>query len=359
MFMSASKFDFHSDNASGIHPAIVESLLASNSGFTEPYGSDPLTDQVNNVFSQLFERETFVFSVPTGTAANGLALGAITPSYGALFSHENAHIVTTECGAPEFFSCGARIITLSGRDDKITAETLEQALSTFTPGNKHQLLPSSISLTQATESGAVYSSDEIAAISDRARSAKLRVHMDGARFANAMVHLNVTPAEMTWKSGVDVVSFGTTKNGTMNAEAILVFDPDLARTVRYLHKRAGFLASKMRFQSAQLLAYLDQDLWLENATRANRHAQRIAAALRSVPRTQLSTPVQSNIIFAQLADDLAQSFSSRGINLRPWKAAGPNAYRIVTSWNDSEELLTAFVGACATESKKAAPSTAR
>jgi threonine aldolase len=344
--MLQSGYDFHSDNASGIHPLILGALLRHNSGFAAPYGSDTISASVDEAFSRVFERECFVFSVPTGTAANGLSLGAITPSYGAIFAHENSHIVTTECGAPEFFSTGARIIQVPGQHDKITSETFGKALASFTPGSRHELLPSSISLTQATESGAVYQTGEIAELADRAHAAGMRVHMDGARFTNALVHLGKTPAEMTWKLGVDIVSFGSTKNGTMSAEAVVTFDPDIARTVRFLHKRAGFLSSKMRFQSAQLMAYLANDLWFETAAVANKTAQGLAAELSAVPGVEITSPVEANIIFARITTGLAASLVECGVNLRPWKNGGPDIYRLVTSWNDPEELIARFEKAC-------------
>ncbi|MDE0245045.1 MAG: beta-eliminating lyase-related protein [Gammaproteobacteria bacterium] len=344
---SASEgFDFYSDNAAGVHPRILEALVACNRGFVPPYGMERFTRRIDSAFSEVFERACFVFPVPTGTAANGLALGALAPPHGLIFAHCNAHIVTTECGAPEFFTLGARLALLEGPHNKLAASTFESALHGHARRTVHQLLPAAVSLTQATERGTVYALEEIAAISGLAHAAGLKVHMDGARFANAMVSLDATPAEMSWKAGVDAVSFGATKNGTMNADAVVLFDAELAEKARFIHKRAGFLHSKMRFMSAQLLAYLEDGLWVANARAANANAERLAAALASVKGVELNDPVQANELFPRLPADFQRRLKSESIHLRDWPDAKGNLFRIVTSYCDGEARIGAFEKVC-------------
>ena len=339
-------FDFNSDNAAGVDPRILDALGACNSGFVPPYGMERFSKHVDSAFAEVFERECFVFSVPTGTAANGLALGGLAPSYGEIFLHEAAHAVTTECGAPEFFTNGARLVLLGGENNKIELSAMGLALSARSERNVHQLLPSVVSLTQATELGAVYSVEELATISDMAHAAGVRVHMDGARFANAMVSLSATPAEMSWKAGIDVVSFGATKNGTMNVDAVVVFDQALAEKIRYLHKRAGFLSSKMRFMSVQLLAYLEKDLWIRNAEQANRNAARLADAIGEVDGASLLAPVAANELFAHLPEKFQHKLESAGIQLRSWPHPRGDLFRLVASYCDSEALLATFEAVC-------------
>jgi len=355
--MPIPRYAFASDNEAGVHPRILKAMIDCNDGFVAPYGDEQLTASVNKVFSEIFEREAFVFTTPTGTAANGLALGSITPSYGVIFSHQKAHIVTTECGAPEFYSNGSRIMLLEGLHNKISASTLKVALSTYSHGNLHPQQPSTVSLTQSTERGTVYDCEEIAEISEISHSAGLKVHMDGARFANALVHLAVSPAMLTWKSGVDVISFGTTKNGTMNAEAVVTFDKGTANVMRFLHKRAGLLFSKMRYQSAQLLAYLDKGLWLDNARAANYSAKQISEALSSLPGVRLASQVQSNEIFAHIPTSAHASFIYQGINLKPWPSPSGDLFRIVTSYNTPAEQITSFQIACNNANQELASTT--
>ncbi|MEM7067781.1 MAG: beta-eliminating lyase-related protein [Pseudomonadota bacterium] len=341
----ASPF-FSSDNTSGIHPEIVEAMIRSNSGKATAYATDRYTSRLKQEYSELFEREVFVFAVPTGTAANGLALGAITPSHGTILCHEKAHIVTTECGAPEFYSGGARLTLLRGSHNKIDLENLNIALASIGHRSIHQLVPSAISLTQATECGVNYSLEEIQNLSDIAHSSGLKVHMDGARFANAMVSLELTPAEMSWKSGVDILSFGTTKNGSLNAEAVIVFDSELNREIAFKHKRAGLLCSKMRFMSAQLLAYIKGDLWLKNARAANCTAQRLRQALSMVPQVEFVHPTHINSIFAYLPNRLIDFLAQDGIKLRSWPGERDGLYRLIASFDDQEEQLNLFEASC-------------
>lgn len=342
-----SGFDFHSDNAVGVHPKVLDALLAANAETAAPYGADPWTPQVNPAFSEVFETECHVYSVLTGTAANGLALGAVTPSYGAIFCHSDAHVFTTECGAPEFYSNGARLVPIDGHDGKISPDGLSAALAGFNPASPHQLMPTTLSLTQSTEAGTVYSLNALNSLCDIAHAAGLRVHMDGARFANALVALDVSPADMTWRAGIDILSLGTTKNGTMNTEAIVVFDTDTAHRLKFLHKRAGFLTSKMRFMSAQLLSYLKDGLWLENARMANRNASRMKTALNQISGVNFESPVEANEIFVSIPPNAKRAIERGGFRLRPWMDVGPDCFRLVASYCDPADMVRRFEDTCA------------
>ena len=335
-------YDFASDNAAGVDPRILAAMIDCDPGVAPPYGADEISAQVNDLYSTVFEHEVFVFATPTGTAANGLALGAITPSYGAIFCHEKAHIYTTECGAPEFFSGGARQIPLPGAHGKLSPETLRRAIAPYQSGNLHQLRASALSLTQATDAGTVYSLEELGALTETARATGLKVHLDGARFANAMVSLGCSPADMTWRAGVDIVSLGTTKNGTMNAEAVIAFDRETAQTLRYLHKRAGFLQSKMRFTSAQLSAYVRDGLWIDNAQRANGNAARLATAITACKGGRLENPVEANEIFVHFSAAVVARLAEADIVLRPWPHPDGDMFRAVASFRDSDDLIARF-----------------
>jgi threonine aldolase len=344
---------FASDNAAVVHPRIMEAIATCNEGFAPPYGADAISGRLDQVYSDLFEREAFVFPVSSGTAANGVALGSAAPSYGVVFCHQLAHIVVAEAGSVEFYSGGGRLVPLGGDFCKVPPAALDTALAGYGPAFPHQMQASVLSLTQVTERGTVYALDEIKALSEVARRAGLRVHMDGARFANALVALGATPAEMTWKAGVDILSFGTTKNGTMMSEAVIVFDKALADIVRFKHKRAGFLHSKMRYFSAQLLAYVENGLWLDNARKANGTARRIASALAATPSVELAYPVEGNQIFAHIPPGITAALQAAGIALRPWASAKGNQYRIVTSYCDPESLVARFEAVLAAAGSRA------
>lgn len=343
------RYAFYSDNASGVHPKILAAIVEANDGFALPYGADELSRRIDTCLSDIFGRECQGFLVPTGTAANGLALGALTPPYGAIFAHRAAHIVTTECGAPEFYSNGARIILLDSPDNKLTAEVLEDALGSFPPRNPHALLPASVSLTQATECGTTYTPEEISLIAEVARKRDLRLHMDGARFANALVHVGCSPAAMTWQAGVDVLSLGTTKNGTLGVEIVVAFDREISGRLRFMYKRAGFLYSKMRFQAAQVLAHLDSCLWLNTARDANRAAARVAAALSRVSGVRFAHPVEANEVFPHLPAALVTRLEQRGVSFRPWPSPTDDLYRLVFSYCEPETVIAAVEEACAEE----------
>lgn len=340
-------FHFNSDNGAPVCDQVMDALLSCNQGTETAYGADQITAQLKSAYSEFFERESHVFPVATGTAGNGLALGAITPPYGTIFCHESSHIVTTEGGAPEFYSGGGRMALLRGEHNKISSATLDEALRKHGMGNVHHMAASAISLTQATEAGVVYAADELGELSQIAHKAGLKVHLDGARISNALVSLGVTPAEMTWKSGVDVLTFGTTKNGTMNAEAIITFDPEIARVLGFMHKRAGHLFSKMRYMSAQLLSFLENDLWRSNAAQANRNASRIKAALMRCGGVTFAHPVQINELFVFLPPRLSKALRQRGFHLRPWDLGEDrDGFRLVMSYCDNAEEIQLFENIC-------------
>lgn len=250
--------DFRSDNVTGACPEVMAALAAANSGSVSSYGADAISESLTRAFARVFETDRLaVFPVATGTAANSLALAQLTPPHGAIWCHAKAHIEEDECGAPEFYSGGAKLVLLDGADGKIAATDLAARLAAYPFGVEHHVQPAALSLTQATESGTVYDAGEIKAIAEVCRRHKLGLHMDGARFANAVAHLGVSPAALTWQAGVDVLSFGATKNGALAAEAVVFFRPELAAGFLYRRKRAGHLFSKMRFLSAQLAAYLE------------------------------------------------------------------------------------------------------
>ncbi|WP_373744640.1 threonine aldolase family protein, partial [Achromobacter insuavis] len=259
---------FASDNTAGASPQILAALLRANEGQAAAYGADDITLRVERRLAEIFERDVDVLLVPTGTAANSLALAALTPPWGSVLCHAHSHIANDECGAPQFYSGGARLALLDGAASKLDPARLAVE-ARRKAGDVHSMPPACVSITQATETGSVYTLDEIQALGAVCRDAGLPLHMDGARFANALVSLGCTPAEMTWKAGVAALSFGATKNGVLGAEAIVLFEPGRATELAYRRKRGGHLFSKMRLLSAQMEAYLADDLWLANARQAN------------------------------------------------------------------------------------------
>ena len=292
--------DFASDNSSGASDQVLSALVAANAGAAMPYGADPWTAAAEKAVQEVFERECSVFLVPTGTAANALALAALTPPHGAIFCYEEAHIANDECGAPEFYSAGAKLVGLTGAQGRISLDSLKGALARFPRGLVKQVQPSALSLTQATECGTLYSLEELDALCAAARGAGVRVHMDGARFANAAARLGCSPARMSWGAGVDVLSFGATKNGTVCCEAVIFFDPALARDFAFRRKRGGHTLSKGRFLGAQMSAYLQGGHWLDLARHANAMADRLAQGLATCPGVRLPWPCEANEVFAIL-----------------------------------------------------------
>jgi|TARA_Y100000294_G_scaffold106807_1_gene99182 threonine aldolase len=292
--------NFASDNITGAAPEILDAIQAGNGGALPPYGNDDVTRAAEAKVAGVFETGAAVFFVATGTAANALALSATTPPWGVIFCHAGAHANDTEAAAPEFFSGGAKLIAIDGEDGKITAAALATAIAGAHAGNVHHAQPAAVSITQATEAGTLYGLDEVAAISAVCRNHDLKLHMDGARFSNAVAALGCSAAEASWKAGVDVLSFGATKNGALTAEAVVLFDKELARDFGYRRKRGGHLFSKMRLLSVQWDAYVTDDLWLRNAAHANAMARRMADGLKGIDGVELTRPVQANILFPRL-----------------------------------------------------------
>jgi threonine aldolase len=300
--MSVEVYDFRSDNVGGVAPELLEALLAANRGTAAPYGDDDCTHAMTARFRHAFEHDGLVaFPLATGTGANAVALAGLANPYGAIYCHETAHINVYECGAPELFT-GAKLVGLAGDGYKLHAAALDAALALAGRGNATRVQPFALNLTQPTDFGTLYSVDELRDLSEVAHRHGLLVHLDGARFANAIAALGCSPAEMTWRAGIDVVSFGATKNGAMNAEAVLVFDPAVAARVPFLMKRGGQVVSKARFLSAQLERYLADDRWLERARRSNANAARLAQRLQAIRGVELSGKVEINMLFARLPE---------------------------------------------------------
>ncbi|MDE2133549.1 MAG: low specificity L-threonine aldolase [Alphaproteobacteria bacterium] len=337
--------NFSSDNSYGAWPEIVTAIGAAAAGAVASYGGDALTAKVRARLCELFEREVAVFPVISGTAANALALATLVPPHGAVFCHGESHIAVDECGAPEFFTHGAKLVPLEGDGGKLVPETLERALSHFHKGFVHHVQPAAVSITQSTELGTVYKPGEIAPLAALARAHGMKMHMDGARFANALASLKCTPAQATWRAGVDAMSFGATKNGALGAEAVIFFDPAQARDFEYRRKKAGHLLSKMRFVSAQLDAYLDGTRWLERAGRANRLARKLAQGLEDIPGVQLAHPVEANAVFAVVPDATLARLRGHGAAFYDWAPPenGRTLVRLVTSFATPEADVERFV----------------
>ena len=327
------RIKFASDNVTGACPEVLDSILKANDGDSAPYGNDDLSKILQEKFSKIFEKEVVVYPTASGTAANALALSALTPVFGNIYCHKLSHINTDECGAPEFYTGGAKLVTLNGIDGKITPKELSESIGGI--GVVHHTQPSVVSITQLCETGEAYQLDEIKEISNTARKHNLKMHMDGARFANALVSLGATPAEMTWKSGIDVLSFGATKNGCMAAEAIIFFKPELVGNLSFLMKRAGHLLSKMRFVSAQLDAYISNDVWLKNAKHANKMGKKLSEGLNANPKIELAYPTHANEVFVKFPRPIIEHLNSEGYKMNEEELDG-KAVRLVTAWNTEE-----------------------
>lgn len=333
--------NFASDNTVGVAPEILAALVAANAGAVPSYGADQWTQRLDDVFSTVFETPVKVVPVATGTAANALALAHLTPPWGAVLCHEQAHAAVDECGAPEFFTAGAKLVGLPGAAGKIVPQILSDALDGFS-GSFHEVQPAALSLSQATEAGTLYAPAEIAALAALAHGRGLGVHMDGARFANAVAALGVAPADLTWRAGVDVLSFGATKSGAMMAEAVVFFEPARAEDFAFRQKRAGHVISKARFVSAQLLAYVEAGLWLRLAGQANAMARRLADGLwtRGIA---LAFPAEANELFVHLPPPLAAALQAKGAAFYGWPQLGPDVVRLVTSWATTDEEVDRFL----------------
>jgi len=335
--------NFCSDNASGAVPEILRALEAANDGWAMPYGNDDQTRRLQARVQEIFETEAAVLPVATGTAANVLCLSVMTPPYGAIYCHRESHINVDECGAPEFYSGGAKLVALPGDHGKLTPATLEAAI--VDAGDVHSVQPAAVSLTNASEAGTVYTPQETRAIAEIAKAHGLGLHLDGARFANALVALGCSPAEATWKAGVDALALGATKNGVMAGELVVLFDPGKAEELGYRRKRGGHLFSKMRFLSAQLEAYLADDLWLRNARHANAMAATLAAGLAELPGAKLSHPVEANEIFVVLPEPVIQGLFDQGFEFYRWGPEANCEVRLVLAFNTDPAQVDTFLTA--------------
>lgn len=329
---------FFSDNAAPACPAVIDAIVAANEQDTA-YDGDRWSQALDGAMSDLFETQVACLWVPTGTAANALALAAMCPPHGAILCHREAHIQVDECGAPEFYTHGAKLLLIDGEGAKLTPQAIENTAAAIRD-DVHQVQPHAISITNATEYGRIYSPAEVAAIGEIARARGLGFHMDGARFANAVAHLGCHPADMTWRAGVDALSFGFVKNGGMSAEALIFFRPDLAAATRYRRKRAGHLQSKGRYLAAQLLAMLDGDVWLHNARAANEGAALLARAAGD----RLVERVEANEVFVRLTADEAARLRAQGFDFYDW---GEGQARFVTAWDQGEAVVRPLADAIA------------
>ncbi len=332
------KINFRSDNESPAAEAIMAALNEANSGRAWAYADDDWSKQLNETFSQLFETEVTVVPVSTGTVANSMALAAVTPPWGSVYCQDHAHIYNDESGAPEFFGNGLRLVPVGGENGKIDADELARLIKANTGHGVHSYLPCAVSLTQITECGTVYSAEEVAAITGAAHKRGMVTHMDGARFGNAVAALDCHPADITWRAGIDMLSFGASKNGCLAAEALVLFDHhDRLETLERLRKRSGHLLSKMRYVSAQLLAYVTDGLWLDLARNANRQAGVFAKAISEHPEARLEFPVHANEVFVSWTPAGFQHLENKGIEFLKWPGRDDLARFVFSHCTTDEE----------------------
>jgi threonine aldolase len=330
---------FASDNNAGICPEAWTALAEANRDHATGYGDDAWTQEAADLIRDLFETHCEVFFVFNGTAANSLALASMCQSYHSILCHETAHVEADECGAPEFFSNGTKVLLLSGANGKIDPDGVERMVKRRT--DIHYPKPRAVSLTQATELGTIYTADEIKAIWAKAKSLGLKIHMDGARFANAVAALGVAPKEITWQAGVDVLCFGGTKNGTPVGDAVVFFNRELAQEFDYRCKQAGQLASKMRFITAPWLGMLKDGAWLRHAAHANRMAALLESKLRPLPEVKVLFPREANAVFAELPRPAIDGLQQRG--WRFYTFIGQGGCRLMCAWDTTEQDVEDFV----------------
>jgi threonine aldolase len=345
------RMNFASDNAAGIAPEILAAIGRANEGAALAYGNDAWTKQVERRFAEVFEREVALFLVPTGTAANALALAHLTPPWGAVLCHAESHIATDECGAPEFFGGGIKLVGLAGTAGKIAAATLESVLDQGQWGGPHHVSPAVLSLSQATEAGTIYRPDKIRRLAAIAHARGLAVHVDGARLGNALARMNASPAQATWQAGVDVLSFGATKGGALGAEALVFFDPARAAGMSERRKRGGHLLSKHRFIAVQMEAYLADDLWLTLAHHANAMADCLCDRLKAAGLAPV-WPVEANEVFVLLPRHVQERLQAAGASFYAWTKSLPEnimlscdatLVRLVTSFATTEREIDDFM----------------
>jgi threonine aldolase len=329
---------FASDNYAGICPEALQALLSANTGHELSYGEDHWTQKAADLIRDLFETDCEVFFVFNGTAANSLALSSLCQSYHSVICHELAHIETDECGGPEFFSNGSKLLVARGRDGKLTAQGIAEIVNKRS--DIHYPKPKVVSITQATETGTVYTVQEVTAIAEQARRYSLKLHMDGARFANAVASLGVAAREISWEAGVDVLCFGGTKNGLPLSEAVIFFKRELAHDFEYRCKQAGQLASKMRFISAPWVGLLQSGAWLANARHSNRMAQLLSDLTSDIPGVSKLFPTQANALFVQLPIAAIEALHAKGWRFYTFIGAG--GARLMCAWDTTEESVRAF-----------------
>jgi threonine aldolase len=334
--------DYRSDNTGRAAPEILDAMVRANSGTALGYGADEWTARLQERFGDLFETRVRVFPVATGTAANALSLAAASPSWGLVYCSEAAHINTSEANAAGFFGGGLKLMPVAGHDGRIDADALARTLAAIQPGQLHRGQPAAVNITQASDLGTVYPLDEIRAIADIAKRRGLKIHMDGARFGNALARLQCSPAEVSWRAGVDILSFGATKNGGALCDAIVVFNPELADGLAVQLRRAGQVWSKMRFASAQLMAYIENGLWLRLAAASNAVAARIAAGIAGVPGLHVVAPVEVNEIFLELPSAAMDALERDGFQFYRRSAT---LARFVCRFDTSEAEADALVAA--------------
>jgi threonine aldolase len=345
---------FASDNTSPAHPAILAAVAAANEGYAMPYGADPWMEEVRTEIRRAFEApEAAVYLVATGTAANALALACLCPPWAAVYCHRNAHVEEDECGAPEFYTGGAKLVLIDGDHARMSPAGLSRAIGFTARAGVHNVQKGMVTLTNSTENGAVYTPAQVAELAALAHAQGLPVHMDGARFANALVAAGCTPAEMTWRAGVDVLSFGGTKNGCLGVEAVVIFDPAKAWEFELRRKRGGHLFSKHRYLSAQMAAYTRDDLWLTLARQANAAARRLSQGLAATPGATLVHPTEANAVFAAWPRTGHHRAQAAGARYYLWPGnqtlEGPDsetvAARLVCSWCTTDADVDGFVAA--------------
>jgi threonine aldolase len=343
--MPAKPRQFASDNYSGICPEAWAALAEANHSHVRSYGDDPWTEKASNLIREIFETDCEVFFVFNGTAANSLALASLCQSYHSILCHEVAHVETDECGAPEFFSNGTKVLLLAGENGKINPREIERMVKKRS--DIHYPKPRAISATQATEVGTVYSADELKVIGETARKMNLHFHMDGARFANAVASLKVAPKEITWKAGVDVLCFGGSKNGIALGEAVVFFNKKLAEEFDYRCKQAGQLASKMRYLSAPWLGVLKNNAWLRHAEHANKMAELMHKKLKSIRGIKILFPRQANSVFVQLPENAINAMHKRGWLF--YSFIGKGGCRLMCSWDTTTQDVEDFIRDLKTE----------
>jgi threonine aldolase len=348
--------NFGSDNGAGVAPQILDAIMASSRVYAPAYGADEYTLRAQMLLSEVFETTVAAFLVATGTAANALALSALVNPWDAVFCHQEAHIHDDECSAPELFTAGAKLVGIAGEGGKITPDGLRDTLERFPRGLVKSAQPGALSLSQATEAGTTYGVNEISELTSIAHRYGINVHMDGARLGNALVSVKATPADMTWRAGVDILTLGATKNGALACEAVVFFDPARAANFAFQRKRGGQTLSKGRFLGAQMEAYLTDGLWLRLAERANASARRLARALAAAPGVRLAWPTEANEVFVMAPKAMVERWRAAGAVFHEWSTRslvpdraprdGETLLRFVTSFETESSEVDRLLSIC-------------